>query len=180
MDLSMKILYDEHEIIINAIDAAKHARTLIEKDSMQYERTVRELIVFFRNYADKFHHFKEEEILFPEMNKKNELLADGIIKEMFDNHDEFRSMIKKIEKFLDEKNYVQAQKQMEAYGEELMNHIAVENDEVFQMAESLFDVAELEKILGRFQDCDRELGNPRKEELVEMARSIRKNLLFAE
>ncbi len=180
MDQSMKILYDEHEIIINAIDAAGSVKTLIEKDPALYEKTVRDLIVFFRNYADKFHHHKEEEILFPEMNKKNELLADGIIKEMFDNHDEFRSMIKKIEKHLDEKNYPLAEKQLEKYGEELMNHIAVENDEVFQMAESLFDGSELEKILGRFQDCDRELGDVRKEELAEMARSIRKNLLFAE
>ena len=178
MDKSMKVLYDEHSIIINAIDTALLAKQLIGNDDVQYESTITQLIDFFRSYADQFHHFKEEIILFPEMNKKNEMLAAGIIKEMFDNHDDFRQMIKQIELALNEKKFSEAQQQLEKYTEALLDHIAVENDEVFQMAESLFSDDELDKIYFRFEDCDVELGRELKQELQYSAEEIRKNLLI--
>jgi hemerythrin-like domain-containing protein len=99
---------------------------------------------------------------------------------MFENHSDFREMIKNIETSLDEKKYPQAQQQLEQYTEALLDHIAVENDEVFQTAESLFSEEELEKIYYRFEDCDRELGNAKKEELKELADTLRKNLLMAD
>ena len=176
----MKVLFDEHEIIVNAIDTAKQAKSLIGKDDAAYEKLITQLIGFFRNYADKYHHFKEEEILFPEMAKRNELLADGVIKEMFENHADFRLMIKNIETSLNKKQYPQAQQQLEQYTEALLDHIAVENDEVFQTAETIFSEEELEKIYFRFEDCDRELGNAKKEELKELADTLRKNLLMAD
>lgn len=178
MNKCLKMLYDEHEIIVNAIDAAKQAETLIGKEDELYEMTIRELLSFFRNYADKYHHYKEELILFPEMSKKNELLEDGVIKEMFDNHEDFRGMIKEIETLLDEKNYPATQKALNSYAEALLDHIAVENEEVFQMAESIFDEAELERIYFRFVDCDRELGDQRKEELKELSDNLRKQAYF--
>lgn len=173
MNTYLKLLYDEHSIIINAIDVAKESESLIGKDDVLYEKTIRSLIDFFRNYADKYHHNKEEMILFPEMEKKNEMLQDGVIKEMFDNHEEFREMIAIIEQNLDAKNFIETQKKLNAYGEALLDHIAVENEEVFQMAESIFDDDELERISFRFLDSDRELGDRRKEELREIISEFR-------
>ena len=176
MHESLKILFEEHEIIVNAIDVAKQASTLIGKDDKQYEKIVRELIHFFRNYADKFHHHKEEEILFPEMKKKNELLADGMIKEMLDNHEDFREMVSSIGKHLDEKNYLKAQERLEYYAEALLDHIAVENDEVFQIAETILDATELQKIYFRFFDFDSESGKE-KQQLLESIENIRKGFI---
>lgn len=179
MNKSIQVLFDEHEVIANAIDAAKHARALIEKSEKQYETTIRDLIKFFRNYCDNFHHQKEEAVLFPEMKKKNELLADGILKEMFDNHEDFREMLKEIEKSINEKKYLLTQQKLEVYCESLLNHIAVENDEVFQIAETLFSEDELEKIMNQFDDCDIETGIMEKQELAELAEAIRQNLDYA-
>lgn len=180
MDKSMKILYDEHELIVNAIDTAQQSGSLLGTNEVRYESTVRSLINFFRAYADRFHHYKEEIILFPEMNRKNELLAEGIIKEMFDNHVEFREMIGAIEAHLNEKKYSKANELLKKYSEALLDHIAVENDEVFQMAETLFSPDELDKIYYRFEDCDRDLGSKKKMELAELANELRKNLLYSE
>ncbi len=166
------ILYAEHALISKAIDIAKKAATLIDKNNSIYENVIKQLIDFFRKYADGFHHYKEEEILFPEMNKKNELLADGVVKEMFDNHDEFRQMLVSIENKLNKKQFAQAQQALEKYTEALLDHIAVENDEVFQMAESLFSDDELERMKFRFDDCDRELGNSYKQELEESLKEL--------
>lgn len=176
MSNPVQVLFDEHELIISAIDLAKKSEKLIDKDNALYETTVRDLIVFFRNYADKYHHYKEEEILFPEMAIQNELLAEGIIKEMLQNHEDFREMIADIEKSLNKKDYPSANATLQKYTEALLDHIAVENDEVFQAAESLFTEDELQKMYFRFADTDRELGNERKEELAKMIEDMRKNL----
>ena len=176
----IKMLYDEHEVIVNAIDVARQMKPLIEKNPELYDANLHKLIKFFRNYADKFHHYKEEIILFPEMNKRNELLADGVIKEMFENHEDFREMIRGIENNLNEKNYVKAHALLVDYTEQLLDHIAVENDEVFQMAETIFDKFELERIGHRFMDCDRQLGEDIKEELRGMAEQMRKDLYFGD
>lgn len=180
MNKTIRVLYDEHDIIVNAIDAAKQLKSQVGKNDKQYEQNVRDLIDFFRNYADNYHHHKEEQILFPAMKKKNELLADGVLKEMLDNHEEFREMIKNIEKSLNEKNYPEAQKQLEAYSEALLDHIAVENDEVFQMAETLLTEVETEKMLYDFEDADIELGSGKKQEYEELANLLRKNLHYAD
>ena len=99
---------------------------------------------------------------------------------MFENHEDFRNMILDIETFLDKKDYLRAQQKLNIYTESLLDHIAVENDEVFQSSESIFSEEELEKIYFRFEDCDRELGSAKKEELKELADTLRKNLLMAD
>lgn len=173
MQQPVKILYDEHEIIVSAIELAKQTAALWKTKPDRFEKTLRELISFFRNYADKFHHYKEEEVLFPEMNRKNELLKNGLIKEMFDNHADFREMLGSIEVHLNNKNFALADQQLLEYTEKLLDHIAVENDEVFQMAEALFTPDELEKINFRFADWDNELGGKKKKELETMVACLK-------
>ncbi|KXK35945.1 MAG: hypothetical protein UZ06_CHB003000133 [Chlorobi bacterium OLB6] len=67
---AIQSLFDEHDVISEAVDVAVHAEQLIATDADRYEEVVRSLLEFFRVYADGFHHHKEEEILFPEMSKK--------------------------------------------------------------------------------------------------------------
>ncbi len=178
MNNAIKMLYDEHNIIVNSLDVVNWASSLIGKDDEEYERTIHQLIKFFRLYADQFHHHKEEEILFPEMDKKNELLGGGMLKEMLDNHEDFREHILNIEKSLNNRKYSEAQAELEKYVESLLDHIAVENDEVFQIAETLFTDDELDKINHRFQDCDRELGDKLKEELEDLIGSLRNKIVL--
>src|ERR1035437_9222314 len=177
MTESTQLLFDEHEIIISAMDIAKENEKLIVKDNARYETNFRLLLSFFKAYADGFHHFKEEEILFPAMSRKNELLEEGVIKEMLDNHEEFRTMTASINDFLNKKDYAHASQQFNLYTEALLDHIAVENDEVFQMAETLFTDDEAEKIYHRFLDCDREIGDEKKKELVNTLEAVKKDLL---
>ncbi len=176
MNKFLQLLYDEHEVIVEAIEALKKAGSLIGKDNEAYSGIVKRLITFFREYADKYHHYKEEEILFPEMMRKNEMLATGIVKEMFDNHGDFREMTAGIIKLLDDKEYTRAHQQAEFYAESLLGHIAAENEEVFQIAADIFDDIELERISSRFEDCDRELGNERKSELSLIASRLHKEI----
>ena len=162
MNKTIEMLFDEHSVIISAFGITHSLNDLRQKNPSAYKAIVRKMVAFLKGYADEFHHYKEEVVLFPEMSKKNELFADGIIMEMTDNHKEFREMIRLIEASLNEGEFEMAQNQLETYANMLLDHIAVENEEVFQAAESLFTDAELENIGFRFQDIDRELGNEKK------------------
>ncbi len=172
MNDSLKVLYEEHAIIVNAIDAAKNSGKLIDKSPGEYDAFIRSLIHFFRTYADQYHHHKEEEILFPEMAKRNEMLGVGVIHEMLENHDDFRNMIRSIESNLNKKEYQKAHAELIAYTEALLDHIAAENEELFPMAETLFSDTELRNIQFRFEDSDRTLGDKKKTEMAEFSRKL--------
>lgn len=166
MTKAIDLLFNEHELITKAIEQT-HA---FLSDVANGSRSIEEMhnrIHFFRNYADRYHHHKEEEILFPEMSKRNELLADGVIQEMLENHADFRDMLADIESTVNAGDIQTLQKQFANYAEALLDHIAVENDEVFHMAETLFSEDELDNIYYRFLDCDRELDEDNKREMEE-------------
>lgn len=170
----IELLINEHNIISSAVDVALKADVLIGKNDKLYSEVTNKLLQFFREYADKIHHNKENLILFPEMVNKNELLKDGIIKEMYDNHDEFKEMINNVEHYLLKKDYLRAQQQLHVYAEALLDHIAVENDEVFQIAELLFNDSELEIMYFRFIDSDNEMFVSAKHSFVNQIEVIRK------
>jgi hemerythrin-like domain-containing protein len=175
----LHVLYAEHEVIVGAVDIVKKAGKLLPGAEPTYDQLVKKLIRFFRMYADKYHHYKEEEILFPEMGKKSHMLEEGIIAEMLENHSDFRDMVGRIEVMVNKGEYTDAQQLLLAYTEMLLDHIAVENDELFQMAETLFTRDELEKIHFRFEDCDSELASGTdvqvsKPELLKELEEIRK------
>lgn len=170
----INILLHEHKIIASAIDIAMQADKLIGNNNELYNNVVTKLLDFFQNYADKIHHRKENLVLFPEMIKKSELLREGLIHEMYDNHDEFQGMINKIEQLLLKNDYLRVQQQLHVYAEALLNHIAVENDEVFQIAESLFNDLELENMYFRFIDTDTEMLLSTKSDLEKRIEELRK------
>lgn len=169
-------LYKEHGIITAAVELAQKAGELAETAPNRYDETMRQLIAFFRQYADSYHHHKEEEILFPEIMRKNELLADGVVKEMLENHEDFRGMLASIEAFIEKKDYSHARQQMNLYAEALLDHIAVENDELFVTAESLFTEAELEQMYFRFADSDSEKGADLKLEFEQLVARLEAGL----
>lgn len=169
-------LYNEHEMIMEATEVAKEAAALIGKDDARYASTVKDLLIFFKTYADEYHHHKEEEVLFPLMLESNEMLGDGVLKEMLENHEEFRDMLDAIAKDLEAGRLPQVRDGLAKYNEALLDHMAVENDEVFHMALTLLDDNMLDRIGFQFEDHDRETGTERKEELAERVRGLRKEL----
>lgn len=165
MNNPIELLIQEHDIILQAIESAKKLSSIKGTNPEAYQFDIKKMIGFFRNYADKYHHYKEETLLFPAMCDENAILKDGIIGEMMDNHSKFRNDLIEIEADLNELELDSANKKVVKYLNELLDHISIENDEVFQIAESLLSESEIEKIYFGFIDIDRELGIAEKSEL---------------
>ena len=172
MNKSLEVLYNEHAIIKSIINYRGKISAIAISDPVKFKKIIIELIGFFRNYADKFHHYKEEKLLFPLMCEKNELLENSIIEEMLDNHRDFRELVKQIESAANTGNYEKSSQLLFKYTELLLDHIAVEDEELFQMAETLFDESELEKLYFDFEDIDRELGTGRKKDYENLKETL--------
>lgn len=172
MNDPVDILIKEHDIITSVADHTLHIVELNYKEPEEYINMVKELMNFFTNYADKYHHNKEELLLFTKMSEKNDLLKDGIIKEMLENHEDFRKSIKDIEDAINENDLPSIKKALHKYCVDLLNHISVENEELFQMIETILSEAEIERMYFNFIDKDTELGLSRKEELESYAKNL--------
>ncbi|MCC7158215.1 MAG: hemerythrin domain-containing protein [Ignavibacteria bacterium] len=172
MNKTLAVLYSEHEIIKSVIEFRERISSLSKSDPQKYKNIINELVNFFRNYADKFHHHKEEKLLFPLMCEKNEMLQESIVSEMLENHQDFRKLVNSIETEVNSDNFGEGASLLSKYTDLLLDHIAVEDDELFQIAETLFDDNELEKLYFDFQDIDRELGFDNKIELEKMKENL--------
>lgn len=161
MNKAIEILMQEHTHIKKAI-ADTQALFLSIAHGKATLNEVKNRINFFRKYADSYHHYKEEKVLFPEMIKRNEMLEFGVIHEMLENHEDFREMLAEVEQLTNEGDAAAAQQKFDKYALAMLEHIAVEDDEVFQIAETLMNEDELLTVQYLFEDCDRELGTAEK------------------
>lgn len=168
MNKAIKLLHEEHSYIKELLE--KTSKLFQSRETKEeVKESLLKCVSFFREYADNYHHNKEEKVLFPEMVKRNEMLQFGVIHEMLENHEDFRIALAEVEDFIMENNFESAEKRFNSYADSLLEHIAVEEEEVFQIAETLFSEVELQNIYYLFKDCDRVLGEEEKDSLEKIA-----------
>ncbi|MDI1353611.1 MAG: hemerythrin domain-containing protein [bacterium] len=171
-----QLLKNEHKIIVQTESIILAMDGLWEKDAEKYAGMVKQLLHFFREYSDRYHHFKEESILFQEMRNHPDFMLSEIIDELEDHHVAFREYAREIAERLEEKEFKKSQLLIEKYIHQLLDHIAVEDDEFFIMADTLFSDVELEKLYFRFKDVDRALGEEAKKELEKIPGELQRAL----
>ena len=172
MNNPIQIMYAEHEVILQAAEVIKKIDNQWTIDPETYQKTVVQLLTFFREYADGYHHHKEEIVLFPAVYDHPDFTLQAIIDEFNQHHEDFREYSAEISEALATGDYPRSYKILRQYINELRDHIAAENDELFVLAENLLDPNELETIYFKFQDVDMELGEKRKAELAQILQSL--------
>lgn len=134
------ILIEEHKAILKFVSVLRKKCCDILEGREVDDCLFRECIEFARNYADKHHHGKEEQILFKVMLEKLGTAADKIIRNgMFVEHDLGRFYLSELEKALqDYKESQSTEKKLDiisnaaGYADLLERHIAKEDSVVFQ------------------------------------------------
>lgn len=96
---SIDIMMEEHQYIIRMLKVTrKLCYRILKHEPVEYKDFYK-VIDFVRNYADKHHHSKEEQILFKEMkislNEQNRL---GPVTGMLVEHDQGRLYMQELEK----------------------------------------------------------------------------------
>ena len=86
-----EVLKQEHRVIENVLDALERLAKAAETSALaEWEKA----IDFARNFADKCHHLKEENLLFPALEERGIPREGGPIGMMLAEHEEGRGYVR--------------------------------------------------------------------------------------
>lgn len=157
-----EILKNEHEVILNKID---HAVAEFETSEWKSTSYWDGFLLFLKNYADDYHHAKEEKIYFEWMKEKNPGMEHGPLHCMLIEHDESRRVVQNAEELLSKlkdgssDNWDQFKTYICEYAQVLRSHIDKENNVLYNMADGLDQDGEGDmKMSPLFQKVEDRLG----------------------
>jgi len=145
------ILLDEHKNILKVINALLAECADLELSGKINSVFFRQAIDFIRNYADKFHHAKEEDILFVELNKNHKRLPCNPIEQMLHEHTLGRQLVKGLEDGLGKNNKEDIIKNARGYADLLKEHIMKEDNILYPMADEALGAKIQSEILKKFK-----------------------------
>lgn len=139
------VLVKEHENIYALTEYLEKVCCSILEGAKVNTQEFRECIDFIRNYADKHHHGKEEQILFQYMLESGDLAAQKLVRNgMLVEHDLARRHVAELESALAEYDKSSATKAKLAilthaagYADLLQRHIDKENEVCYTYAQKL-------------------------------------------
>lgn len=156
---AIEILEKEHESILKMIEVTQTILNNGDESKINLNH-VEKIIDFIKNFADKYHHLKEEDVLFAEMEKHGMPREGGPIGVMLNEHDEGRAYIKLAEegisalKLGDSSAINQIKDNLLNYCTLLTNHIYKENNILYPMAERFLPSEILEVMTDEFLEAN--------------------------
>tara|TARA_Y100000310_G_C20291017_1_gene627219 strand:- start:110 stop:628 length:519 start_codon:yes stop_codon:yes gene_type:complete len=161
MRTALEILSGEHQNILKVTNAL-----IKECDALQSGKEVdkvffKKVIEFVRKYADKFHHAKEEDILFVELCKDEVQMHCNPTQQMLHEHDLGRNFIKKLENGLEEEDRNKIIENARGYAQLLQEHIFKEDNILYPMAEQSLSQDIKELMLDKFKQIEEKFVSER-------------------
>jgi len=160
----LETLRNEHGLIRQFLDNLALAVTKLEDEERPPKEFFEMAVLFARTFADRFHHIKEEHVMFVRLAQKNKGAIDGQIDALRHQHDRGRNYISAIAEALDgyaAEQPIQTSEVLEntaAYISLLRNHIHKEDHVFFPMvAEELSD-QEQDELQVEFDKARRKVG----------------------
>jgi hemerythrin-like domain-containing protein len=161
------VLRREHQAILRMLDTLRKTTSAIESGEVVPQRTLDGLLEFFTVFADRCHQVKEEEILFPMLERKGLPRSGGPIAALASEHLQGRALLARMKASAPASahNPDAALRFTEAAGSYaglLQEHISKENTVLYMMAERLLTDSEQRELAARFDEIDDErlgIGN---------------------
>jgi hemerythrin-like domain-containing protein len=160
MPTATLILRKEHDAILKMLDATEEAARRIEAGQAVAPETLEGLLEFFRLFADRCHHGKEEDLLFPLLESRGLPRHGGPTGVMLREHDQGRALVRQMVEAVEASKsgagdaparWAEAAR---AYAELLRAHIAKENDILFVMAENILSPEEQSHLAAEFDKLE--------------------------
>ena len=166
MEKPTKILSDEHQNILKIINTLTKECTNLKSGKQLDKDFFTTAIDFIRNYADKFHHAKEEDILFVEMCKDEAKIHCNPTQQMLYEHDLGRDFIKKLGRWVEEDNNGVIIENARGYAHLLQEHIFKEENILYPMADEALKQKVKNEILEKFKQVEQRLIKEKEKHLL--------------
>jgi hemerythrin-like domain-containing protein len=175
----VEILSQEHRVIEVMLACLTKMTDQAEAAGRLEKKPATDAIDFIRNFADRCHHGKEEDRLFPAMEAKGMPREGGPIGVMLMEHDMGREFVRQMADNLEAASNGDAgalhkfAAGARGYVQLLRSHIMKEDQILFPMADRLMDQNDQEKLLKQFDIVETEhMGHGTHERYLKMAESL--------
>jgi hemerythrin-like domain-containing protein len=149
----MQRLVDEHVLIKRWIALIPGVINNLDLESDAGRQVILDGIDLIRSYADRYHHAKEEDILFKYFDQDSEILNV-----MYEDHTTGRGHVKAMLEALDHRDRQTLSEHLLAYRELLTGHIQKEDEILFPWMDRNLSPAQVDELIARFNEVDQKMG----------------------
>jgi hemerythrin-like domain-containing protein len=149
----IKALVEEHGLIKRWLALIPEVIKHIGLESEEDRRLVLQGVDFIRSYADRYHHAKEEEILFKYFDQNLDIL-----KVMYEDHTQGRSHAKAVAEAVERRDRAVLSDHLNAYRELLAEHIRKEDEILYPWMDRSLSITQIGEIYSKFHETDERIG----------------------
>ncbi|MBN2482265.1 MAG: hemerythrin domain-containing protein [Bacteroidales bacterium] len=168
METTSQDLMREHKVIMIALDVIEKMYEKVRNDQDIDYVDVEEIIEFLKIFADKCHHGKEEDFLFPALEEVGVKNQNGPIGLMLAQHRQGRELIKKMQESIANKTINKKAFAFAAYSyvNLLRNHIEKEDTFLFPLSDTKLSAFTQKRLMDNFENLEKNvIGEGKHEEL---------------
>ncbi|MBS7644611.1 MAG: hemerythrin domain-containing protein [Candidatus Bathyarchaeia archaeon] len=171
-------LKEEHKAIRLMLKILEAICEKMSKGEVVPKESLEKVMEFIKIFADKCHHGKEEELLFPAMEEAGIPKGGGPISVMIAEHDTGRGYVKAMGEAVLEGDPIKFVENSERYIRLLEQHIDKEDNILYLMADLHLPRDKHDELMEEFDKMERErIGVGRHEELHRLLHQLRKEFL---
>jgi hemerythrin-like domain-containing protein len=167
----MRQLVDEHVLIKKWLALIPEVLEGLKMESAEDRQLLLDGVDFIRSYADKFHHAKEEDILFGYFDEELDIL-----KTMMEDHTTARGHAKAVADAVEERDKQKVVTHLKAYGELLAEHIRKEDEILYPWMDRGFSTKAVGELFSKFQEVDRASGKEVTERCVRFVKRVEESI----
>jgi hemerythrin-like domain-containing protein len=154
-------LREEHGVTMKMLAALQR---FIAKVVALEEGEIKDLkafIEFFEIYVDRYHHGKEEQVLFPALSFTQTARIDSLINSLMEDHRKARTSLEQIKSSAvtlhscSEADRHEARERADFYVDLVRKHVRKENSELLPLIEERLSETERLQMAGQFDDVEK-------------------------
>ena len=155
-----QVMVDEHKLILRMIALVEKNTELLEEGKFCNWRFYLDAVDFIRNYADRFHHAKEEDVLFVELINNGMPKKQSPIEAMHMEHDQGRAHVRALEEAAEKALHGATgqaaiiAENAKGYATLLRGHIEKEDDILYPLAERVLPEEVRAKMLEAYAQAE--------------------------
>ncbi len=159
---AIQVLMDEHRVIEQVLACLAKMAERCQREGRLDAEPARDAVEFFRNFADRCHHGKEEQKLFPMMESRGFSPLAGPTAVMRQEHERGRELLGEMRAAIDgaaagqPREVVDFVRAASSYAQFLHEHIHKEDHVLFPMAERMLGPNALDELAESFDRVERE------------------------
>jgi len=176
-------LKEEHQVIMRMIKILNVASGKLERGEKVSPKVFERAIDFIQTFADRCHHGKEQDTLFPRLGERGIPTQGGPIAVMLMEHDQGRRYVKGLAEALtryegsDQTAQTALIKNARGYAELLDQHIYKEDNILYPMGDKVLSQVDNRELLEKFEKIEKEIiGEGKHEYYLHMIGELEKEL----